>query len=455
MSRFGRKLILWLVISVLILGGVSLTVTTTGLERYYLATQKVALQKVYETINALPIESINQKAYALGKDHGVLLFTLSWQQDEDKLNDSLKKAFTEQGILVQKLWLWEEDAKKLEAGEVVNQLYDQGEGGYSLLIKYRLKGDTLLVMSRTISHIDGILSVINLFIMIVWFAALGGIVLCIILYVRRMTRPLLEMERLVEAISQLKFQHIEVDTGDELESLAKGINQMSDSLQLSHRQLEEKNEQMKQLLANVSHELKTPIALIKAYGIAIQEDMDDGTFLQTILEQNEVMEQMVSKLLLLAKKEQQVANYKWVQLVDIIEGYLKDYDVYRNEVEVNTAFEVIEAVWADEEAIRCAIGNFISNAFKYTVDGKVHIRCFTKEDKVRIEVRNGISQKGKEGIKQMWQPFYVGEDSRNKALCGTGLGLYMTKQLLEKAGIKYGCFVIGDTIVFYMECKKS
>lgn len=68
---------------------------------------------------------------------------------------------------------------------------------------------------------------------------------------------------------------------------------MSDKLRESHQLLEEKNKQMKKLLANVSHELKTPIALIKAYTIALRDGMDDGTFLDTVMEQNERMESIV------------------------------------------------------------------------------------------------------------------------------------------------------------------
>lgn len=455
MSRFGKKLILWITVIIVVLGGISLSMTTIGLKKYYLATQKFQLHKIYEAIKTLPLNTIYQNSYAIGKEHKILLLTIPWEEDHDKLNEKLKNAFTEQGILIEKLWLWEEDASKLKAGKVVNELYNQGASGYSLLIKYYLEDNTLMVMSRTIPHIEGILKIINFFVIGVWFTAMTIIVVCIVFYVRRITKPLLELEDLVEDISHLKFNQIEVETGDELESLAKGINKMSERLQISHRQLEEKNEQMKELLANVSHELKTPIALIKAYGIAIEDNMDDGTFMTTILEQNQVMENMVTKLLMLTKKEKQVSRRTPINLSELVRYYLKDYEVYSNEVNIDVHLEEVSDITEDQEVISCTINNFISNAIKYSADGKVAVKCYEKDNTVHLEVKNRVTEKAKEAIEHLWDPFYVVEESRNKDLCGTGLGLYITQKLLEKAGITYGCFLEEDSIVFYIACKKN
>lgn len=446
---------LWIIVIILVLGGVSLSITTFGIEKYYLMTQKIELNRVYEEIKELPIQIIYERSYALGREYNILLITIPWQEDLDKLNEELKNAFIEQGVLVQKLWLGEEDASKLAEGQIINQLYNQGSIGYSLFVKYYIENDQLIIMGRTISHIDHVLNIIHFFIIMVWLTALLIISLCIVLYVRYITKPLLEMESLVGDISHLKFRQIQVDTGDELESLSRGINTMSERLQTSHSQLQKKNEQMKEFLANVSHELKTPIALIKAYGIAIEDGMDDGTFLATILEQNKVMEEMVNKLLILAKKEQQASIYTTINLKKLIQGYLKDYEIYRNQVDIVLRLEEVSTVWGDEEAIRCGIGNFISNAIKYTADGRVEVRCYQKENMVHIEVRNGITEKGRTEIEHLWEPFYVVENSRNKEICGTGLGLYMTRKLLNEAGIIHGCFLQGDTIAFYMKCKKK
>ncbi|MGL4346167.1 MAG: histidine kinase dimerization/phospho-acceptor domain-containing protein [Cellulosilyticaceae bacterium] len=452
MSKFGKKLIIWLTIIIVVLGGVSLSMTTSGLERYYLGIKKLELHKIYEEMRRLPITTIYQNAHSLGKAHEILLITLPWTENQDTLNQQLKDAFTEHGVFIQKLWLWEEDAKKLEDGEVVNQIYNQGSSGYSLFIKYYVTDHTLVVMSRTIPHIDDILNIISLFIMAVWIIALLIIVLCVIVYIRRMTKPLLAMEHLIKEITQLKFGQIHIETSDELESLANGINEMSHHLQVSHQQLEQKNIQMKELLSNVSHELKTPISLIKAYGIAIEDGMDDGTFLSTILEQNQVMEDTVSQLLMLAKKEQQLSNLTPIDLIPIIEHSLKDYKVYSTDLDIKRHLEDVPLVQADYESISCAIGNLISNAIKYTANGMIEINCYEKESNVHVEVRNGISEKGKAAIEHLWEPFYVVEQSRNKALCGTGLGLYMTRKLLQKLDVPHGCFLDSDTIVFYMIC---
>lgn len=92
-----------------------------------------------------------------------------------------------------------------------------------------------------------------------------------------------------------------IKSGDEIEELSKSINQMSQRLKSAHAELEKKNQSLNTLISSISHEVKTPLSLIQAYTIGIQDDLDDGTYTDIILEQVKYTSDMVDYLIKLSK----------------------------------------------------------------------------------------------------------------------------------------------------------
>lgn len=443
---------IWIVTIIMVLGGISLFINTQFVERYYLSIKKAELNNVYEQIKDMPIEELEKKSYRFLKEESILLVLFPWRENIDELNDELKKRIEQEGIITKKLWLWEEDAKKLQAGKVVNQIYNQGEISYSLLMKYFIKEGYLVVMGSTIPHTTQMLRIINLFTMGIWLIFLVLMILAIHFFVKRTTKPLIGIQELADDIAKLQFRHMEIQTGDELEELTHHLNQMSDNLRESHVQLANKNKAMEELLANVSHELKTPIALIKAYGMAIQDGMDDGTFLETILRQNENMGKLVEQLLNLIRMEQEVYSLQPIDISELLSDCLNDYKIYLEKTEINLEKEIQAELktMMNREVLECALNNFISNAIKYTANQHIGIKCYEEKESITIEISNGIADQLIPQVPHLWEPFYVGEASRNKELCGTGLGLYSVRKLLDRYEVEHGCIVKKNEIVFYM-----
>jgi len=277
----------------------------------------------------------------------------------------------------------------------------------------------------------------------------AGILLFILISRRvyRIIQPLEKIREATHAISELDFVKIEIKTGDELETLSKDINQMSDKLEVAHDALLEKNLQMEALLANVSHDLKTPIALIHLYAQGIQDGMDDGTFIQTIISQSEQMTALVENLLELSKIKRQTSPYETMNISDVLATYLETFRILGS---VDFDADIQNALWihSNREVIQQIFTNTITNATKYALDQHFTIRLAESSGDVVYQIENKLNPKTELDLSQIWQPFYVAEKSRNKSLSGTGLGLSIVKALCEQYNIGYNCEVTEDKIRF-------
>ncbi|MGL4737860.1 MAG: HAMP domain-containing sensor histidine kinase [Cellulosilyticaceae bacterium] len=451
MSRFGGKLLAWILLVIVVLGGLSLSVNTQFVERYYLKIKKDQLNQVYETVVKVEDEKLQQLMTDYRNQESLWVSAVVWTDDLDRLNGQIISQLELEGIRIKKLWLWEGDVAKLQAGEVVNGLYNQGKLGYSVLVKCFKQGSQLMIVCSIVPHVSAIIEIINVFFIVVWGVSFLLMAILIMWFVRRFTKPLVQIKGVADEIAHLNFEKLELTTGDELQSVAHSINQMSDALRIFHEQLEAKHHAMKRLLSDVSHELKTPIALIKAYASGIEDGLDDGTFLQTIIGQNEVMAYRVDQLLHLSRLENQDMPLEAVCLSQMIKTVMDEQKLYLKEEGILLEVAVKENLWVmgNPEALHSVFANLLSNSIKYTKDQHIGILLEECGDaQIRFVIQNGVGQECVDTLAHWWEPFYVGETSRNKNLSGTGLGLYIVRSLLQKYGVVYGVHLKEQEVVF-------
>lgn len=451
MSRFGFKLLAWILLVIVVLGAVSLMINTQFVERYYLKTKKDQLNQVYEAVVAAPDREREQLMGSYRNQESLWVSAVAWTDDSNALNGQIISQLEWEGIRIKKFWLWESDFAKLQSGEVVNGLYNQGKLGYSVLVKSFKQGSELIIICSIVPHVSTIIEIINVFFVVVWSVSFLLMAILIIWFVRRLTKPLLQIQGVADEIAHLNFEKLELTTGDELQSVADSMNQMSDALRISHEQLEAKHQAMKRLLSDVSHELKTPIALIKAYASGIEDGLDDGTFLQTIIGQNEVLAYRVDQLLHLSRLENQDAPLEAVCLSRMIKTVIDDQKLYLREEGILVEIALQEELWVmgNSEALHSVFANLLSNSIKYTKDQHIGIVLEEYGDtQIHFVIRNGVAKEQADSLTHWWEPFYVGDASRNKNLSGTGLGLYIVRSLLEKYGVVYHVFLEKHEVVF-------
>ena len=124
------------------------------------------------------------------------------------------------------------------------------------------------------------------------------------------TTPLKELSDVAQDISHLQFKRTKVKTNDEIGELANSINIMSEKLHEAHQDLTDRNEHLKRFMGDVTHELKTPIALVKAYSMGIKDGLDDGTYVDTIIKQTDQISNLIEELLRFSKLERDILQKK-------------------------------------------------------------------------------------------------------------------------------------------------
>ncbi|PEL20441.1 sensor histidine kinase, partial [Bacillus pseudomycoides] len=275
---------------------------------------------------------------------------------------------------------------------------------------------------------------------------------------KTITTPLKELSDVAEDISHLDFKRTNVKTNDEIGDLANSINIMSDKLHEAHQDLTNRNEHLKRFMGDITHELKTPIALVKAYSMGIKDGLDDGTYVDTIIKQTDQITNLIEELLRFSKLERDVLQKEEFQVVQLIQSVIDKYEIeFRaKNIHLQMDFRMEEpVVYADLDKMKMVFNNLISNAIKYTTNQNIKIVLEERKDYVYFSIQNGINPEVSQDIEKIWEPFYVLEASRNKEISGTGLGLAIVKSILERHGFEYGVSIIKNEIQFYMYIEKN
>jgi len=207
-------------------------------------------------------------------------------------------------------------------------------------------------------------------------------------------------------------------------------------------------ERMRQdFVANASHELKTPLASIKAYtetllDWALHDETVNSRFLARIDEQVDRLNQLILDLLSLARIEsgQEVFDHGPLCLVPMLESCVEAHRSRAQSKNLTLTFEPgglghDTQVFADEEAVRQIIDNLIDNAIKYTPErGSVSVSCLCDHDVVCIEVADTGIGIPRDDLPRIFERFYRVDKARSRELGGTGLGLSIVKHLMQSIG---------------------
>ena len=244
-----------------------------------------------------------------------------------------------------------------------------------------------------------------------------------------------------------------VQTHDELERVADSMNEMCMSIQQYQKELLIKNQQMEQLLNDVAHDLKTPVSLIGIYADGIRDGLDDGTFLETIAQQNARMAQMIEQLLNLSRIGQKNYPSGKIKLDILLRQCMEEQKVFLQERKLILKDNIVPNAEIDgnAELIRTLFSNLLSNAVKYASAPDIEIELSQNEEGTyHFFISNALENEDLD-IEQIWVPFYVGEASRNKSLSGTGLGLSIVKKIVVQCGYKIQCRKKDGKIIFEMD----
>lgn len=479
------KLFITLAISVAVIILFLIILNNIVLESFYLYTKQGALVDIYDEVNKYYNMNQSEKVitnilsnYAIKNNYDIILET----QDGINLytsNENFIQTINEMNAL-------RNDGNKnviyINKNVNIKKIKDPSNNITYMLLSGTLDNNYSLYIRMPISSIQESVKISNTFLYLI-----GGITLIIAAIIitfisKRFTEPIQELNEIAEKMARLDFskKFHQKDVDDEIDDLGKNINIMSDKLEGTIQQLRNSNvelekdieekskiEEMRtQFISDVSHELKTPIALIQGYAEGLVENVNSDEenrqfYADVILDEANKMDKLVKQLLELmkleyGKREFQNANFN---ITELIQEVIRKSKVMLEENNIDVKIEMSDEVmvYADEFYIEQVVTNYVTNAIKHAKEIfnekyiKVTIEKRKRKDKVRISVFNTGDNIEEENLQRIWRRFYKVDSSRNRANGGIGIGLSLVKAIMNNYNNDFGVRNKDTGVEFYFD----
>lgn len=340
----------------------------------------------------------------------------------------------------------------------------------------KLNNGDYLLLSASLESIQESAAIANHFFFITGLLTI--LIGCFVLYffARRFTQPILELNAIAQKMAELDFTRKYVSTGnDELGELGDSINSLSDQLDKSISELQAANQKLqedieyerridemrKQFVSNVSHELKTPIALIQGYAEGLKdnvvEDEDNKNFYcDVITDEAARMNKIVRQLLDLSQIEAGCfpLEKETFDISVLIQEVLAKYDlIFKEEqIEIKADLPGNLVVDADRSRIEQVLVNYINNAIDHVNEHKqILLQAKHTDNKIRVAIANTGDPIPDEALSKLFTSFYKVDQARTRAYGGTGLGLSIVRAIMEWHHNNYGVNNTDQGVEFWFE----
>jgi len=457
------------------------------LEPYYIGNKETQFISMYEELNRAVEDGVlkdgkltdpdvsgrlafqaekNNISFLIADNKGGYLTNV---HDKEQLNNQLL------GYLLNQA---QKDSKVLEStdGYQINQswnpwnrtdyieMWGELDDGSQFLLRSPLEGikESAKISNRFLLSIGSILILLSA--VSVWY------------FSKRLTAPVLELAALSEQMADLDFNAKYKSGGcDEIGELGANFNRMSEKLESTISELKSANNRLKEdieqkeqlekmrneFLGNVSHELKTPIALIQGYAEGLKEGVSDDVesrefYCDVIIDEAAKMNQMVKNLLTLNQLEfgDRDIVFERFDLTALVSGVLQSMEILAEQEGIHVVFRQEEPVyvWADEFKVEQVVRNYVSNAFHHTGGDKiVEIRIRTADGRAKVTVFNTGTPIAEEDVEHIWEKFYKADKAHSREYGGNGIGLSIVKAIMESFHQKYGVNNYDNGVEFWFE----
>jgi len=303
---------------------------------------------------------------------------------------------------------------------------------------------------------------------------LGGLLVWMLS--RSITKPIMELTCLSQEMANLNFDAKYTGGGqDEIGVLGNNFNKMSERLEKTVSELKQANNRLQkdieqkekiedmrnEFLGNVSHELKTPIALIQGYAEGLKEGINDDSesrefYCDVIMDEAAKMNLMVKNLLTLNQLEfgADEVQFERFDIVRLVKGVIASCEILVQQAGATVDFISDESicVWADEFKTEQVVRNYLTNAIHHAGNEKrIEVRIADMDGKVRITVFNSGNPIPEEDIPKLWDKFYKVDKAHTREYGGNGIGLSIVKAIMESFHQNYGVENFDNGVAFWFE----
>ena len=457
-------------------------INSSFLEKYYEADKKESIQNAYEKLNEASVAGTlggaefqeemieyalryNMRTYVINTNaQTVMAVPFSDVELRQRLYGYMLKRPI--GLIEGK---YPEANTIFKVIDIKNQsesleIYGRLENGYAFIITSAMESirDSVKLANRFLAYI-GAASVL-----------IGSIILWMVS--KRFTKPILELADISEKMTHLDFEAKYTGRDkNEIGLLGNNINQLSAELEKTISELKTANNELKkdiekkekidemrkEFLSNVSHELKTPIALIQGYAEGLKEGVSDDKesrefYCEVIMDEANKMNNMVKKIMTLNQLEfgNDVVSMERFDIVALVRNYIQSASILtkQNDIEVRMAEMEPVYVWADEFKVEEVFMNYFSNAVNHCSGKKVIDVTIEKYDGIaRISVFNTGEPIPETSIEHLWEKFYKVDKARTREYGGSGVGLSIVKAIMESMNQKFGVINYTNGVRFWFE----
>ena len=345
---------------------------------------------------------------------------------------------------------------------------------------YCSDNQTMVIMSTPVASLKESVSISNRF--LIYMAIIGFIITVILTFIiaKMITYPILELAEIANKMGKLDFTAKYIgNRSDEIQTLGQNMNYMSDRLKKAIDELQEANELLKEdikrkeaidemrkdFIANVSHELKTPIALIQGYAEGLNEGLCEDEesrkyYTEVILDESEKMNKMVKQLLTLSSLESgnSILHKENFNLTSLIESVLGSISILIGEKNVNIEFDSDKEIFlnADEFKIEEVVTNYISNSIHHVSDsGEIKINVSDDGENITFSVYNTGNPIPEKDLNNIWEKFFKVDKAHSRAYGGSGIGLSIVKAIVEAHNGTVAVRNILDGVEFSFKIPKA
>lgn len=459
-------------------------INNTFLEKYYLNDKKKTMLETYYFINAssnggsMDTENFDIEFRNVCGKNNIDIIVIDAQAK------TLKTSTNDYDMLSKQLlnYLFEEkespDNRLISKGEKYEMriFHDRRTNQEYVDMWGVLDGGNLFLFRSPLESIRESVAISNRFLAYIGAGAAVLASVLIMMISRKITEPIKEITKISERMNELDFDaKYTGKSKTEIALLGQNINKLSETLETTiselksannelKRDIEKKNEmeQMRtEFLSNVSHELKTPIALIQGYAEGLQECVNNDEesrnfYCEVIADEASKMNQMVQKLLTLNQLEfgNNKITLERFDVTALIDNYLQAAMILCEQKEIQLRMEKYPSihVWADEYGVEEVFNNYFSNAVNH-VDGEkiIEVKIKKLSDKVRISVFNTGQPIPEDSIPHLWEKFYKVDKARTREYGGNGVGLSIVKAIMDSMNQSYGVLNYENGVEFWFE----
>ncbi|NMC56570.1 MAG: HAMP domain-containing histidine kinase [Eubacteriaceae bacterium] len=402
----------------------------------------------FNDVSAYIIDIDGNIIYSIDAASKSILHNFSFAQLQNLINEAKEN----NGVSIQRYI----DTSDADAGMMGSRFGRAESIVYTKIVTNKDSKDYAIIINANISPVDATVGTLRMQIIIITSIMLVVALILAFIMSKKITNPIISINKSSKELAKGNYD-VAFEDNDYRE-----ISELGQTLNYASKELKKTEDLQRELIANISHDLRTPLTMIRGYAEVIRDLPGENTKenMQIIIDETQRLASLVADVMDISKIKsgvQELHSYEYdltQSVIDIIDRYKKliEQDGY----DIEFKYDKHIFVNADELKISQVIYNLINNAVTYTgEDKKVIVNQTEIEDRVRISVIDTGEGIEEDKLAEIFDRYYKIDKSHKRAVVGTGLGLSIVKGILNLHDAKYGVTSeIGKGSEFYFELNK-